>query len=161
MVSPRRLLKLAALSFLVFLLQSIISILPPLFTAPRGSRAPQRRLVSRAASPVIEAWLVQQERDSEYDELLRDGFSRDKMFRFFSRRPHLILRRFYEIGQVLLPAWQVWTNPREGTSRGEYLKGSLQKLGPVFVKVGQTLAQRPDIVGDEAANVLKSLQSKT
>ena len=79
MVSPRRLLKLAALSFLVFLLQSIISILPPLFTAPRGSRAPQRRLVSRAASPVIEAWLVQQERDSEYDELLRDGFSRDKM----------------------------------------------------------------------------------
>jgi ubiquinone biosynthesis protein len=44
---------------------------------------------------------------------------------------------------------------------GEYLKGSLQRLGPVFVKVGQTLAQRPDIVGDDAAEVLKSLQSKT
>eukprot|EP00438_Fugacium_kawagutii_P013928 Skav213480 [mRNA] locus=scaffold565:178524:179698:+ [translate_table: standard] len=54
---------------------------------------------------------------------------------------------------------------------GDYLKGSLQKLGPVFVKavaalqlessVGQTLAQRPDIVGDDAAEVLKSLQSKT
>lgn len=41
------------------------------------------------------------------------------------------------------------------------MKGSLQRLGPVFVKVGQTLAQRPDIVGDEAAEVLKSLQSKT
>ena len=27
--------------------------------------------------------------------------------------------------------------------------------------MGQTLAQRPDIVGDEAAEVLKSLQSKT
>ena len=44
---------------------------------------------------------------------------------------------------------------------GEFLKGSLQKLGPVFVKVGQTLAQRPDIVGDDVAEILKSLQSKT
>ena len=46
-------------------------------------------------------------------------------------------------------------------SGGEFLKGSLQKLGPVFVKVGQTLAQRPDIVGDDVAEILKSLQSKT
>ena len=43
----------------------------------------------------------------------------------------------------------------------ELRKLSLQKLGPVFVKVGQTLAQRPDIVGDEAADVLKTLQSKS
>lgn len=140
------------------------------FAAPRfrGTRLGQGRqgrredpLSRNALSPVIQAWQLQQERDREYDELLRGGFSKEKMFHFFRVRPHLILRRFYEIGQVLLPAWQVWTNPREGTSRGEYLKGSLQRLGPVFVKVGQTLAQRPDIVGDDAAEVLKSLQSKT
>jgi len=104
---------------------------------------------------------MQAERDKEFDELLRGGFSKDKMFRFFSARPHLILRRFFEIGQVLIPTWRIWNDPLQVAERGEFLKGSLQKLGPVFVKVGQTLAQRPDIVGDDVAEILKSLQSKT
>ena len=30
-------------------------------------------------SPVIEAWKMQAERDKEFDELLRGGFSKDKM----------------------------------------------------------------------------------
>ena len=33
-------------------------------------------------------------------------------------------------------------------------------LGPVSVKVGQTLSQRPDLVGEEACEALKSLQTK-
>eukprot|EP00439_Symbiodinium_sp_Y106_P017757 s790_g2.t1 len=124
-------------------------------------RAPKRvgRLVT-PVSPAVEAWLLQQKKDQEYEELLRGGFSKERMFRFFSWRPHLILRRFFEIGGVLWPTWQTWTDPN-GQNRGEHLKSSLQKLGPVFVKVGQTLAQRPDIVGEEAAEVLKTLQSKS
>eukprot|EP00439_Symbiodinium_sp_Y106_P080635 s393_g19.t1 len=42
--------------------------------------------------------------------------------------------------------------------QGETLRAGLVQLGPVFVKVGQTLAQRPDVVGEEAAAELKSLQ---
>ena len=124
-----------------------------------GFRAPKRAVRSSQHSPAVEAWLKQQKRDEEYEELLRGGFSKERMFRFFSFRPHLILRRFFEIGQVLWPTWQVWTSP-QGQNREEHLKSSLQKLGPVFVKVGQTLAQRPDIVGEDAAEVLKTLQSK-
>ena len=49
------------------------------FAAPsfRGIRASQLR--RSALSPVITAWQVQQERDREYDELLRGGFSKEKM----------------------------------------------------------------------------------
>ena len=35
----------------------------------------------------------------------------------------------------------------------------MASLGPVSVKIAQTLSQRPDIVGDEAATALKRLQT--
>ena len=35
----------------------------------------------------------------------------------------------------------------------------MASLGPVSVKISQTLSQRPDIVGDEAATALKRLQT--
>ncbi|CAJ1453574.1 unnamed protein product [Effrenium voratum] len=170
MVSPRRLIQFLLVLFTAGLVLpgrlrgSAFSVPYSNAHALRGGRwIPGRcaKGLRLSASPIVEAWLLQQERDKEYDELLRGGFSKEKMFRFFSWRPHLILRRFLEIGQVLVPAWQVWTDPHTEQNRGEVLKGSLARCGPVFVKVGQTLAQRPDIVGDEAAEVLKSLQSKT
>ena len=34
----------------------------------------------------------------------------------------------------------------------------MTRLGPVFVKIGQTLSQRPDLIGEEAADELKLLQ---
>ena len=34
------------------------------------------------------------------------------------------------------------------------------RLGPVFVKMAQTLSTRPDIIGDEAADALKPLQDQ-
>jgi len=55
------------------------------FAAPRfrGTRLGQGRqedpLSRNALSPVIQAWQLQQERDREYDELLRGGFSKEKM----------------------------------------------------------------------------------
>lgn len=44
--------------------------------------------------------------------------------------------------------------------RGEVLKNTVSKMGPVFVKLGQTLSNRPDLIGKEAAEALKSLQNK-
>ena len=35
----------------------------------------------------------------------------------------------------------------------------MSSLGPVSVKISQTLSQRPDLVGDEAATALKRLQT--
>lgn len=36
----------------------------------------------------------------------------------------------------------------------------MARLGPCFVKIGQTLAQRPDLVGEEACEELKLLQTE-
>jgi ubiquinone biosynthesis protein len=46
------------------------------------------------------------------------------------------------------------------TGRVERLRGALNRLGPTYVKFGQTLATRPDIVGEEIARDLSNLQDK-
>ena len=45
-------------------------------------------------------------------------------------------------------------NPKEN------IRNSLQKMGTTFIKLGQFLATRPDIVGDELAEELSKLQDK-
>src|SRR5689334_16207689 len=42
----------------------------------------------------------------------------------------------------------------------ENLRSALDRLGPTYVKIGQTLATRPDIVGPEVAANLARLQDK-
>ncbi|MCW5722761.1 MAG: 2-polyprenylphenol 6-hydroxylase, partial [Devosia sp.] len=46
------------------------------------------------------------------------------------------------------------------TGRVERLNAALHKLGPTYVKLGQTLATRPDIVGAAAAADLSALQDR-
>jgi ubiquinone biosynthesis protein len=46
------------------------------------------------------------------------------------------------------------------TGRVERLRKALNRLGPTYVKFGQTLATRPDIVGAEVASDLSRLQDK-
>ena len=49
--------------------------------------------------------------------------------------------------------------PRDRSrSRGERLRFALEELGPVFVKFGQVLSTRPDLLPDDIANSLTSLQ---
>lgn len=43
--------------------------------------------------------------------------------------------------------------------RGEKLVERMSSMGPVAVKIGQTLSQRADLVGDEICNSLKRLQT--
>jgi ubiquinone biosynthesis protein len=43
-------------------------------------------------------------------------------------------------------------------NRGERLTRALKILGPSFIKLGQTLSVRPDMVGDEVADALAELQ---
>ena len=45
-------------------------------------------------------------------------------------------------------------------SFGDRLCNALQKLGPIYIKFGQTLSTRPDIIGEEAAQHLQRLQDK-
>ena len=48
--------------------------------------------------------------------------------------------------------------PPAQRTRADQLRVALSGLGPVFVKIGQTLSQRADLIGDEAADALKALQ---
>ncbi len=51
--------------------------------------------------------------------------------------------------------------PSEGTDdRGERLSAALIALGPTYIKLGQFLATRPDIVGADAASDLSILQDR-
>jgi predicted unusual protein kinase regulating ubiquinone biosynthesis (AarF/ABC1/UbiB family) len=57
--------------------------------------------------------------------------------------------------------WEEKRNTAEDErKRGAYLRDGIAQLGPVFVKIAQTLSTRPDIIGDEAADSLLVLQDQ-
>lgn len=86
-------------------------------------------------------------------------------------------RRFGEIGAVLvkygladwlrkLPGVKKWLQDSEGQSisglsTSVRIRLALTELGPTFIKVGQTMSTRPDLVGPELARELSRLQSDT
>ena len=43
---------------------------------------------------------------------------------------------------------------------GERLSAALEELGPTFIKLGQALSVRPDLVGEEIADDLSTLQDR-
>ena len=45
-------------------------------------------------------------------------------------------------------------------NQGERLSSSLQSMGTTFIKLGQFLATRPDIIGDELSKELENLQDR-
>jgi len=47
-----------------------------------------------------------------------------------------------------------------GAAPGARLAQALESLGPAYIKLGQVLATRPDIVGDETARALEALQDR-
>ena len=53
-------------------------------------------------------------------------------------------------------------NKKVGSSlnQGERLSSSLQSMGTTFIKLGQFLATRPDIIGDELSKELENLQDR-
>ena len=56
---------------------------------------------------------------------------------------------------LLISPWQIYS-AREPS--GERLRVALEELGPIFIKFGQLLSTRPDVVPNEIAKSLKSLQ---
>ncbi|CAE7229894.1 unnamed protein product [Symbiodinium sp. CCMP2592] len=90
------------------------------------------------------------------DRLALVGETRLKLFavHFFG---HTILGELW-------PAWNLWHSeeslPAGERTRGAVLRAALSKLGPIFVKIGQTLSERPDLIGDEACEELKLLQQE-
>lgn len=53
-----------------------------------------------------------------------------------------------------------WVNQRQGRTRGECLRLALEELGPIFVKFGQILSTRQDLIPDDIAIELEKLQDR-
>jgi ubiquinone biosynthesis protein len=69
----------------------------------------------------------------------------------------LHLFRPYRLLLRLLP-WRWWPAPKP--PRGERLRQALEELGPIFVKFGQMLSTRPDLLPEDIALELAKLQDQ-
>ena len=58
----------------------------------------------------------------------------------------------------LLAPWHLFPQPK--LDRGDRLRLALEELGPVFVKFGQILSTRRDLLPDDMADSLKTLQDR-
>ena len=58
-----------------------------------------------------------------------------------------------------LSPW-TWFERRKGGSRGERLRLALEELGPIFVKFGQALSTRRDLLPPDIADELAKLQDR-
>ena len=68
------------------------------------------------------------------------------------------LFRPIQFAQRLLP-WR-WIKKDEEESLGARIRNALEDLGPIFVKLGQMLSTRPDLLPPEIAKELAKLQDK-
>ena len=140
------------------------SVLAPTRTSPSAAvpRDVPLQVESRTEQPSSAATPMRRpelDRWREYDHL-RDCGLKDKSIRpFFSTRPHLIAGRLGQVGQTLLKAKAEWDGAEPFSDRGKILCDRISSLGPVAVKIGQTLSQRPDLIGKEAADSFKILQT--
>ena len=85
---------------------------------------------------------------------------------YFQNSPAEVAARLAEVTAVAARVYATWTweektgTPEEKRTRGLRVRDGIASLGPVFVKMAQTLSTRPDIIGDEAADALKPLQDE-
>jgi ubiquinone biosynthesis protein len=60
--------------------------------------------------------------------------------------------------RVLLLPCKLWPAPK--LNRGERLRHALEDLGPIFIKFGQLLSTRPDLIPEDIVEELNCLQDK-
>ena len=73
------------------------------------------------------------------------------------QEPPLIIKLLFKILSFSFsPKKQIDTNKNEG----ERLSSALESMGTTFIKLGQFLATRPDIIGEELSKKLENLQDK-
>ena len=74
----------------------------------------------------------------------------------FQEPPLAIKLLFKILSFSFSPKKQININKDEG----ERLSNSLESMGTTFIKLGQFLATRPDIIGEQLAKKLENLQDK-
>lgn len=73
---------------------------------------------------------------------------------------HDALFIFRDLGVPFLPVLLAPLTKKSRHSKGKRLAGALEALGPTFIKLGQMLSTRADLVGEEIAQELGHLRDK-
>ncbi|KAL0711001.1 hypothetical protein Bca4012_017979 [Brassica carinata] len=88
---------------------------------------------------------------------------------YFNCRPHVVAFRLLEVfSAFMIAAIRVRTSESDkgknleasGQKFGMVLKETMLHLGPTFIKVGQSLSTRPDLIGTETAKALSELHDR-
>ncbi|KAK1266643.1 hypothetical protein QJS04_geneDACA015361 [Acorus gramineus] len=74
---------------------------------------------------------------------------------YFSCRPHVLVFRVLEFNKIGLEEDEISNS--SDYYIGHLLKETMLNLGPTFIKVGQSLSTRPDIMGSEISKALSEL----
>jgi predicted unusual protein kinase regulating ubiquinone biosynthesis (AarF/ABC1/UbiB family) len=95
------------------------------------------------------------------------GYNPDAIARAYRYRPWLVFWRAFTIiwsfsGFILGLKWDEWRNSVEQNKlkRATQLRQLLTRLGPTFIKVGQALSTRPDLVRKDFLDELVKLQDQ-
>ena len=73
------------------------------------------------------------------------------------KKPPLFIKIIF---QILSFSFSKKQTANLDNTEGERLSKSLQSMGTTFIKLGQFLVTRPDIIGDELAKQLEGLQDR-
>ena len=114
-----------------------------------ATKRPSHAATSKFQEPLLDEW-------RQYDQFRGTKLEEEALQPFFASRPQLIARRIFKVAKTLSKAKREWEQSKNGTSLCE----DVSSLGPLAVKIGQTLSQRPDIVGEEVSVELQRLQTK-
>ena len=142
---------------------SLARLSPPRLTLPRMTATLDEK------SSAVEASLERLSTSSSMDPTLmavvglQEGvatYDRDATVAYFAKRPAAMAGRAFDFLQAYRRVKSAWDQgDGAGADRGAVLRSELSALGPVSVKIGQTLSQRPDILPEDVCEALKALQT--
>ena len=116
--------------------------------------APTASIVSPAARKQAAAALAKAEPLHELEDIIRvRGYDPRAIDEYFLNHPAQLLERAADVTSALTTIW--WLLRKQDYDN---LVPTIERLGPTYVKFGQALASRGDLVGAELATALEKLQ---
>jgi predicted unusual protein kinase regulating ubiquinone biosynthesis (AarF/ABC1/UbiB family) len=103
--------------------------------------------------------------EKELVSFMGGNYNRELARLYFEKRPVTVMTKFAKMmkeGAKVIYEWKRQEKlPREERTRGRILRKAINELGPAFIKCGQTMSARSDLIGQEAAVELAELQNNT
>lgn len=78
----------------------------------------------------------------------------------FAREDALFIFEEFNLSPFVSKLAAIFRKRRGGKSKGKRLANALERLGPAYIKLGQVLSTRSDLIGDEIADDLSGLRDR-